>query len=324
MLSYDQVVTEYGEWTAMSIKLPNGKYTRKQAVDWRLRRLLQVAADTIGRPLSKCRVLDLACLEGHYAIEFGLHGAETVGIEGREASLAKCEFVQKELGLNRAKFILGDVRDLSVKRHGQFDIIICSGILYHLRAEEAWRLLKNMHDVCKGIVLVDTFIALESHVSVKAGQHERGGLFYHEHDDAASKEIKASALWASLDNESSFWFTQPSLLNMIAEIGFTSCMEVLLPVMPGNFNDRRTYLLTRGKMQQILSSEMTNAVNFQSVPEREERKFDPIQIKRSWLYKNAKRCLPQTIKNQLKPVLRALGVVPPDDTPEFARKKKLE
>ena len=35
------------------------------------------------------RILDLACLEGHYAIEFALQGATVVGIEGRESNIQK-------------------------------------------------------------------------------------------------------------------------------------------------------------------------------------------------------------------------------------------
>src|SRR5258707_6723422 len=105
-----QVVEIHGPWTAMAIKLPDGTYTRPPAPDHRLRRILQVAGDLVGKPLSQCRVLDLACLEGHYAIEFALHGCEVVGIEGREASVAKCEFVKNELGLDRARFFQDDVR----------------------------------------------------------------------------------------------------------------------------------------------------------------------------------------------------------------------
>lgn len=35
------------------------------------------------------RILDLACLEGHYAIEFAMQGATVVGIEGRESNVQK-------------------------------------------------------------------------------------------------------------------------------------------------------------------------------------------------------------------------------------------
>ena len=36
----------------------------------------------------------------------------------------------------------------------------------------------------------------------------------------------------------------------------------------------------------------------------------------------AKRLLPQSIKNMIKPGLRALGVLPADTTPEFQRRKR--
>jgi hypothetical protein len=38
-------------------------------------------------PVDGCRVLDLACLEGQYAIECALQGASVLGIDAREASL---------------------------------------------------------------------------------------------------------------------------------------------------------------------------------------------------------------------------------------------
>ena len=98
------VIEKHGPWTAMAIKLPDGTYTRSPAPDHRLRRILQVAGDLVGKPLSQCKVLDLACLEGHYGIEFALHGSEVVGIEGREASIAKCEFVKRELELQEIFF----------------------------------------------------------------------------------------------------------------------------------------------------------------------------------------------------------------------------
>src|SRR5687768_3012721 len=64
-----QVVAEHGPWTAMAIKLADGSYTRAPAVDHRLGRLVQMALDLSGKPLSAARVVDLGCLEGHYAIE---------------------------------------------------------------------------------------------------------------------------------------------------------------------------------------------------------------------------------------------------------------
>jgi len=110
------VVDQHGPWTAMSIKLPGGVHTRAPAVDHRLKRIVQVCGDIVGKPLSQCRVLDLACLEGHYALEFAAHGSEVVGIEGRAASVAKCNFARDALGFVRAVFHQDDVRNLSVAK----------------------------------------------------------------------------------------------------------------------------------------------------------------------------------------------------------------
>src|SRR5207245_1114369 len=65
----------------------------------KLPRILQVAADLAGKPLAQLRVLDLACLEGGFAIEFARHGAEAVGIEAREANIRKAQVVKDILGL---------------------------------------------------------------------------------------------------------------------------------------------------------------------------------------------------------------------------------
>ena len=143
----------------MAIKLPGDIYTPEAAVDYRLRRILQIAADYAKKPLAQCRVLDLACLEGHYAIEFALQGATVVGIEGRAASVAKCDFVKRELELERADFYQDDVRNLSVAKYGRFDIVICSGLLYHLPATDALRLSQAMYAPFTGIVIPPPFIS---------------------------------------------------------------------------------------------------------------------------------------------------------------------
>jgi len=177
----------------MSIKLPGGAYTREPAVDHRLKRILQVCGDIVGKPLAQCRVLDLACLEGHYALEFAAHGSEVVGIEGRAASVAKCNFARDALGFDRAVFHQDDVRNLSVAKYGVFDIVICSGLLYHLPAHDAWALIRAMHDVCRGIVVVDTFIALADRVSVELDGTSYHGHVYGEHGAGDSGEAKARA-----------------------------------------------------------------------------------------------------------------------------------
>jgi 2-polyprenyl-3-methyl-5-hydroxy-6-metoxy-1,4-benzoquinol methylase len=70
----------------------------------------------LGKPISQARVLDLACLEGHYAIEFALHGAEVTAIEIREANIAKARYAKEQMGLGRLRLVQDDVRNVSVEK----------------------------------------------------------------------------------------------------------------------------------------------------------------------------------------------------------------
>jgi len=314
-----EFVREHGEWTAMAIKLPDGSYTREPAPDYRLKRLLQVAADVSKKPLDQCRVVDLACLEGHYAIEFGAHGATAIGTEGRAISVAKCDYVRDAMDLANVSFVQDDVRQFSVDRYGKFDIIICSGILYHLTAEDAWKLLRAMREACSGILLLDTFISLSGRESFAVDGHAVRGHHYFEHTADSDKQAK---LWASLDNEQSFWFTMPSLMNLLIAAGFTSVCDVLVPEMAGNLKDRKTYLAVAGQPVQIRTSDPTDALTDVPLEEGDNPRMDASQVERSSVHNAAKRLLPQSIKDLIKPPLRMIGVLPPDPTPDFMKKRR--
>src|SRR5436853_1702027 len=96
---------QHGEWS-YDIPLPFGVWTKdgKALPHTRLKRIVQMAADLAGKPLDQCRVLDLACLDGQFAIEFALRGAESVGIEIRESHVAKARFAAQALGLRNMTF----------------------------------------------------------------------------------------------------------------------------------------------------------------------------------------------------------------------------
>lgn len=321
-MSKSELIATHGDWTAMAIKLPDGSYTRQPVPDVRLKRFLQTAQDLVRKPIADCRVLDLACLEGHYAIEFALQGAKAVGIEGRAANIAKAEFAVRAHGLLNVQLIQGDVRSLSKRDHGSFDIVICSGILYHLPARDAWSLIQRISDVCSGLVLLDTFIALSSQTTVTLDGMECHGLIYPEHDVGATAHDKARRLWASLDNETSFWFTEPTLLNLLEKAGFSTCYDVLIPYLPSHGRDRKTYCAVKGTPVTILSSDPTDRQGPIPVPEGLNPSFDPVQAPRSRIFHFAKQVLPSPVKEAIKPALRRLGIIPPDSTPEFMRKPK--
>ena len=86
------IIDQYGEWTNHNMHLADGLYTISSDAtpsEPKLRRMTQIAMDHFGGSVEGLRVLDLACLEGMYGLELARQGAQVVGIEGREANLAK-------------------------------------------------------------------------------------------------------------------------------------------------------------------------------------------------------------------------------------------
>jgi len=168
-------------------------------------------------------------LDGLFPIEFALQGADTIGVEIREANIQKAIFSKEVLGLRNLEFRRDDVRNISVGSYGRFDAIICSGVLYHLTAADAIKLVNTMYEMTTRIVVVDTHVSLDPIESVRYGNNEYWGSIFHEHAEDATADGKAKSLLASADNVTSFWFTRPSLINILTKTGFSSVYECFAP-----------------------------------------------------------------------------------------------
>ena len=226
----ERVTERYGPWS-FDIPLGSGIWTRgnKGMPLTRLRRILQVATDLLPVPLARCRVLDLGCLDGIFSIEFALHGAEVVGIDARSSCVGRAQFAGKALGLDNLKFVEADVRDLSIRQLGRFDLIICSGILYHLGFQDACHLTDVMFEFTKQLVIIDTCISLNPTRSETYLGCEYHGSTHHEHPESATEAQKMSNECASFPNPESFWFTRPSLVNRLSHAVFSSTYEAFNP-----------------------------------------------------------------------------------------------
>ena len=298
-----ELIDRHGEWTAMSIQLSENLNTREPPrVDTRLTRFLQLARDLSSIPLDQTRVLDLACLEGHYAVEFALHGAEVVGIEGREDNIAKARFAKEALGLDRLSFVKDDVRNLSRERYGEFDIVICSGILYHLDVPDVFHFAEQIASVCKRLLILDTNFSMKDATSVEHKGIRYHGWFYKEHEPQASQEERLKYVWASIDNVRSYWFTRPSLYNLLSNIGFTSVTECHVPALPHVMFDRVTLVAIKGQDATILSSPETRAHGKPAWPE--SRPFRTTQNHSVWAAgkDRIKRYVPARVRGPLKRV----------------------
>jgi SAM-dependent methyltransferase len=245
-----ELESQSGPWTAHNLLLGAEVFSISPAPtgdETKLRRVLQIVADLARRPVRELRVLDLACLEGMYALELAARGAQVVAIEGRETNLAKARFAAEALGIDGVDFQLGDVRELDPQRHGSFDVVLCLGILYHLDAPDVFDFVAAMRRVCTDLLVVDTHASPEPREArTHAGATYFGESLF-EHDDSASGEERLGAVWSSLDNPRAFAPTRASLLNLLAANGFSSVYECLLPPEPGKPRDRITYVARVGE-----------------------------------------------------------------------------
>lgn len=263
------VVERYGGWTGHDVQLAEGVWTRDSVPQDapRLRRVLQLAADLAARPLAELRVLDLGCLEGQYAIEFALHGAEVVAIEGREANLAKARLAKQVLGLERLELVQADVRSLGPESHGSFDVVLCLGLLYHLDAADVFPFLAQLRSVCRGLAVIDTHVSLSGRSTREHGGYAYRGHVFVEHSPRASSGEREASRWASLDNPESFWPTQASLCNGLQRAGFSSVLRCEVPVVPGVPADRITLVAVAGDPVELRAVPSANAAALPALAE---------------------------------------------------------
>jgi SAM-dependent methyltransferase len=202
-------------------------------------RIAQVVTDLSGPRLSESRVLDLGCNNGGFSLRLAqLGAAEVVGIEGREANLAEGLRRRDAEGLSQVEFVNDDVRTVTRDRYGEFDVVLCLGLLYHLDVPDVFESLFRVAELCRGYALIETQVGLATRETVEFDGEPYSGLWYDE---------DISRPGASLDNPRSFWLTKPSLVNLVSRAGFTSVAEVLAPVIPPLAVYRDHVLLTAVK-----------------------------------------------------------------------------
>src|ERR1044072_9195894 len=219
----DAFVAEFGPWTAHDIALGDGVSTLDQGCwhQWRVDRIADLLRRD-GCDLEHSRILDLACLEGLFAIEFARMGAETVGLEIRDVHLRKAEFARATLALENCRFVQGDVRAIPADL-GDFDVILCAGILYHLDFPDCVKFLRHMAERSRRSILIDSHFAYR-HISssvLPLGEMAEWefdnriywGRMMTEHAPHLTAEQKRTEhTWASIDNDRSVWLTEGSVI----------------------------------------------------------------------------------------------------------------
>jgi len=98
--------------------------------------IMPAVTEAAGGSLRGLRILDLGSNAGFWSLAALEAGADFVlGVDGRAMHIAQAELVFEALGVasDRYRFIEGDVFGLDLDAYGGFDVVLCLGLLYHVR-----------------------------------------------------------------------------------------------------------------------------------------------------------------------------------------------
>ncbi len=101
--------------------------------------------------VSGLKVLELGPLEASHTFMLHRAGAEVVAVEGSSRAFLKCLVVKEILQLDRARFLLGDFVPYLHETTEHFDMVLASGVLYHM--QDPIDLLESMARVTDKIVI---------------------------------------------------------------------------------------------------------------------------------------------------------------------------
>jgi Methyltransferase domain len=311
-----QVIERSGDWTDHNIHIAGDLYTiGADVISTRLRRIVQIVSDVSHAPLASLRILDLACLEGLYAVEFARQGAQAVAIEGREANLEKVWFVKKALGLANLDLHQDDVRNLSPEKYGEFDVVLCLGILYHLDVPDVFHFVENISRVTRRFAVFDTYVSTASQELRTHGGNPYWGREVFEHEPDAPLEERLRYRWRSLDNPKSFWITRRSLYNLLLASGFTTVYECHVPAEISKPSDRVTLVAIKGQRPALLSTPKVNALPVPDWPETLKLRPSSEQDPRIRASRRLSHMVPSAVKRPLKAALQSIGLLKKDPGP---------
>ena len=259
--------------------LRDGVFTvgdRPSATDFRLRWLLQLASDATRGNLGGLRVLDLGCEEGHFGLEFARHGAEVVAVDARESHLRRARFMAEAVGATGYEAIAADVRTLDAGELGQFDLILCLGLHYHLYTPELFEFFATLSRLCRWAVHLYGQCSLVAREARTFNGHEYWGKPVFEHSVASTSEDRLEQGLASVDNVESFWLTKPSTINLLADNAFTSVCEHVYPRTELRHEDRLDLLAFKGVEAEVLGMPGSLGAARPRWPEHERQGRDPV------------------------------------------------
>ena len=212
-------------FTAHNIVLDDGSETKpggqEPALDWWFDAARRCLSEFYPDGFGNLRIADLGCLEGGFTVKFARLGfAEAIGFEVRPSNFANCMFVKNGLTLPNLHFVNDDVWNL--EKYGPFDVIFCSGVLYHFDRPKAF--LDLLARMTRRVAIIHTHYATVAPIAAYqlSDLDENEGLpgrWFQEPGSCSDHK------WASWTNERSFWVQKEYLIQAIHDAGFPMVFE---------------------------------------------------------------------------------------------------
>jgi SAM-dependent methyltransferase len=150
-----------------------------------------------------CRVLELGCLEGGQTVELARRGYEVTAIEGRPENVQRARWICRLLRVD-AIVIGADLERVPLRAFGRFDVVFCTGLLYHLPRPREF--IAQLPEVAPSLFLSTHYAESEEETA-----NGLPGRWYRE----LGRQDPLSGL-----SEQSFWPTKSALLDLLRSSGY--------------------------------------------------------------------------------------------------------
>ena len=156
------------------------------------------------------RVLELGPFEAAHTLTLTRLGAkEVLAVEGQVENFIKCSIIKYLFDLNNCHFILEDVMKTDFKQLGNFDVCLCSGILYHLT--DPYSVLKSISQVTDNIFIWTQIAKKECPKGRAVDYRGYRGKYFSENSGGVLSGLEDKSIWL---------FTE-DFLRMLKDVGFT-------------------------------------------------------------------------------------------------------
>jgi SAM-dependent methyltransferase len=172
------------------------------------------------------RILELGSLEGGHTYMLSQGGAASItSIEANTNAFLKCLIVQNALKFD-ADFMLGDFRPYLETCNDTYDLLVASGVLYHMT--EPVKLLQDMAKVSRSIYIwthyYDPDIILKrDDLKKKFESNPRVQHFGSREVVSYQQSYQEALQWKGFCGGSaptSYWMTKESILGVLSDLGF--------------------------------------------------------------------------------------------------------